>query len=84
MDVAISGTHLLNLSVVYRLVEGGRARIASVYMTCYTLGGVVGSAAGTAAYRLGGWRAVSLAGAAFMATGLAVWARDARAGFDGG
>ncbi len=80
MDVAVQGTHLLNMSVVYGLVDGARSRIASVYMTCYTAGGVVGTAAGTAAYRFGGWAAVSAAGAVFMAFGLAAWARDSYGG----
>jgi predicted MFS family arabinose efflux permease len=74
--VAVSGTHLLNMSVVYSLTRSARARIATVYMTCYTAGGVVGSAAGTVAYRLGGWGAVSAAGAAGMAAGLLAWSRD--------
>ncbi|WP_141575493.1 MFS transporter [Actinomadura sp. WMMA1423] len=76
MDVAVHGTHLLNMSVVYGLVDGARSRIASVYMTFYTLGGVAGSAAGAGAYRSGGWTAVSATGAAFMAAGLAAWARE--------
>lgn len=76
MEVAIQGTHLLNMSVVYGLVQGGRSRIATVYMTAYTLGGVIGTAAGTAAWQLGGWNAVSAVGAAFMTTGLIAWARD--------
>lgn len=78
MDVAVHGTHLLNMSVVYGLVEGARSRIAAAYMTVYTLGGVVGTATGSTAYRLGGWPAVSVAGAAFMATGLTLWTRDCR------
>ncbi|MEI5102750.1 MFS transporter [Streptomyces sp. PmtG] len=74
LDVAVQGTHVLNLSVVYALVDGARARVASAYMTCYTAGGVAGSAAGTAAYQLGGWNAVAAVGAAFALTALAVWA----------
>jgi hypothetical protein len=81
MDVAVHGTHLLNMSVVYGLVDGARSRIASVYMTFYTLGGVAGSAAGTAAYPFAGWAAVSAVGAAFMAFGLAAWARESYGGF---
>ncbi|MFD0689311.1 MFS transporter [Actinomadura fibrosa] len=76
LDVAVSGVHLLNLSVVYGPPGGARARIASVYMTAYTLGGVTGAAVGTAVYQHGGWGAVQACGAAFMAMGLAVWARD--------
>ncbi|MES9543245.1 MFS transporter [Actinomadura sp. NPDC000600] len=80
MDVAVHATHLLNMSVVYGLVDGARSRIASVYMTFYTLGGVAGTAAGAAAYRFGGWTAVSATGAAFMAAGLVAWAREGRGG----
>ncbi|MGK5552859.1 MFS transporter [Actinomadura kijaniata] len=72
LDVAVHGTHLVNLSVVYGLVNGARSRVASAYMTVYTLGGVAGSAGGTAAYRLGGWTAACVLGAAFMLAGLAV------------
>jgi predicted MFS family arabinose efflux permease len=70
VDAAIHGTHLLNLSVVYGVTAAARSRIASVYMTTYTLGGVLGSAIGVAAYQHGGWTAVCVAGAAFMAAGL--------------
>lgn len=78
MGAAISGTHLLNMSVVYSLTRSARARIATVYMTCYTLGGVAGAAAGTAAYRFGGWDALSAVGAICMAAGLLTWIHDWR------
>ena len=76
MGAATSGAHLLNMSVVYNLTRNARARIATVYMTSYTLGGVVGSAAGVEAYRLGGWGAVSAVGAACMTAGLLTWTYD--------
>ena len=78
MDAAVQGAHLLNMSVVYSLSGGARARIASVYMTVYFIGGAIGSAAGTQAYRLAGWGGVSSVGAVFFALGLAVWAWDVR------
>jgi predicted MFS family arabinose efflux permease len=77
LDVAVRGTHLLNVSVVYGLVKQARSRIASIYMTAYTLGGILGAAAGAEAYRCGGWSAVSATGAAAMATGLGAWAWQA-------
>jgi predicted MFS family arabinose efflux permease len=76
MDVTVQGVHLLNLSVVYALSGGARARIASVYMTTYFLGGALGSAAGTQAYRFGGWGAVAAVGAVIVALGTAVWLWD--------
>lgn len=77
MDIAVQGVHLLNMSVVYNLSGGARARIASVYMTTYFLGGAIGSAAGTQAYRIGGWHAVAAVGAVIVALGFAVWIWDA-------
>lgn len=76
MDAAVQGVNLLNLSVVYNLASGARARIASVYMTTYFILGALGSAAGTEAYRYGGWGGVSAVGGAFVALALVVWLRD--------
>ncbi|MED7928169.1 MFS transporter [Nonomuraea sp. LP-02] len=81
MDMAVQGAHLLNMTAIYGLVNVARSRIASVYMTTYTLGGVAGTTAGTAAYQFGGWAAVSAVGAVFMVLGLIVWARDNHGGF---
>ncbi|MET8339095.1 MFS transporter [Streptosporangium canum] len=69
MDTAVNATHLLNMSVVYG-IDDARARLASVYMTVYTLGGVIGAAAGPSAYAVGGWSATCLLGAAFLAIAL--------------
>ncbi|MGW2486898.1 MFS transporter [Streptomyces sp. NPDC001606] len=74
LDVAVHGVHLLNMSVVYGLPDVPPARIASVYMTSYYLGGAAGSMLGITAYRFGGWAAVPAAGGAVLALGLAVWA----------
>ncbi|HEY3872018.1 MAG TPA: MFS transporter [Actinocrinis sp.] len=77
MDAAVQSVHILNLSVIYELAGAARARINSVYMTSYFLGGALGSAVGTQAYRLGGWTAVSSVGAGFLVLGLLVWTWDA-------
>jgi predicted MFS family arabinose efflux permease len=76
MDGAVQGVNLLNLSVVYSLSAGARARIASAYMTTYFTFGAIGSAAGTQAYRLAGWAGVSTTGAAFVALALTIWCYD--------
>ncbi|WP_170026291.1 MFS transporter [Actinomadura oligospora] len=70
MDLAVQAVHLLNLSVLYGRADGARSRVASVYMTLYTLGGVVGAGVGTALYQAGGWTALCLLGAAVMTLGL--------------
>jgi predicted MFS family arabinose efflux permease len=77
MDAAVQSVHILNLSVIYELAGAARARVNSVYMTSYFLGGALGSAVGTQAYRLGGWTAVSSVGAGFLGLGLLIWAWDA-------
>ncbi|MER6073930.1 MFS transporter [Streptomyces sp. NPDC001817] len=74
MDAVVHGVHLLNMNVVYGLPGHPRARIASVYMTSYYLGGAAGSAIGVTAYRFGGWGAVPAPGAALLAVALLVWA----------
>jgi predicted MFS family arabinose efflux permease len=76
MDAAVQGLNLLNLSVVYNLSNGARARIASVYMTTYFVLGALGSAAGTEAYHYSGWSGVSALGGACVALALLVWLRD--------
>ncbi|HZP54065.1 MFS transporter [Actinocrinis sp.] len=73
MDAAVQGVNLLNLSVVYNLSNGARARIASVYMTTYFVLGALGSAAGTEAYHYGGWGGVSAVGGGFVALALALF-----------
>lgn len=78
LDVAVRGTHLLNASVVYRLTEHARSRLASTYMTVYTFGGILGAAVGAAGYRESGWAAVSATGAIAMTIGLGIWARQLR------
>ncbi|MEY9876559.1 putative MFS family arabinose efflux permease [Streptacidiphilus sp. MAP12-33] len=70
MDVAVQGTHLMNMSDVYALPGHPRARLASVYMTAYYLGGTAGSLLGTTGYRLAGWPAVPCIGAALLAVAL--------------
>jgi predicted MFS family arabinose efflux permease len=76
MDAAVQGVQLLNLSVVYGLANGARARIGSVYMTTYFVCGAIGSATGTQAYRLFGWGGVSATGAGFLTFGFLTWLWD--------
>jgi predicted MFS family arabinose efflux permease len=78
MDAVVHAVHLLNMSVVYDLPNHPRARIASVYMTSYYLGGAAGSALGVTAYRYGGWAAVPATGAVLLGLGLVVWVLSLR------
>ncbi|GAA2600302.1 MFS transporter [Actinomadura fulvescens] len=71
LDAAVNATHLLNMRVVYG-IQDARARLATVYMTTYTLGGVIGAATGSTAYATGGWTATCLLGAVFLTIALAL------------
>jgi len=47
-------------------------------MTCYFIGGAVGSLVSAQAYGRAGWAGVTAAGAGFSALALAAWAGDVR------
>jgi predicted MFS family arabinose efflux permease len=80
MDAAVQGVHLLNQSVVYALSPKARARLTSVYMTSYFIGGALGSAIGSAAYNAAGWGGASVAGGLLSLVAFGVWAARARSG----
>lgn len=62
LDVAVQGMHIGNQHVIYQLDPAARNRITSAYVTCYFIGGALGSTLGAAAYAGGGWDGVALAG----------------------
>lgn len=72
-DFACQSLHITNQSEIYRLRPDARSRLTSAYMTCYFLGGVVGSAAASVVYAADGWRGDCLLGAAFGACTIVVW-----------
>lgn len=77
LDVGLQGAHVSNQSIVFALDPAARARLNSVYMTSYFLGGAVGSAAGLWTWQAAGWGAVCLLGAAVSAVSLLVAGLDA-------
>ncbi|MCM3885653.1 MFS transporter [Frankia sp. R82] len=77
LDLAVQALHITNQSEIYRLRPEARSRLTAAYMVTYFAGGLLGSLAADAAYSHGGWRAVSLTGAAFglLAVTVAAWER---------
>ncbi|MBR7832800.1 MFS transporter [Actinospica durhamensis] len=73
-DFACQSLHITNQSEVYRLRPDARSRLTSAYMTCYFIGGVVGSALASVIYAEHGWAGSSLLGAGFGACTVLVWA----------
>lgn len=79
LDVAVQAVHINNQSAIYQLDEAARSRITSAYMTCYFIGGAVGSALSTAAWTRFGWNGVcALGGMLALLAGLVfvhAWAK---------
>jgi predicted MFS family arabinose efflux permease len=75
LDAAVQSVHLLNQNSIYGLSSGVKARLTTVYMTSYFIGGAAGSAAGAGAYLAGGWPWACAVGAGFVLLALAAWAR---------
>ncbi|HKJ95623.1 MAG TPA: MFS transporter [Gammaproteobacteria bacterium] len=73
LDLGVQGTQILNQSAIYQLRSDARSRITTAYMTCYFIGGAIGSAAASASFAGYGWSGVALSGGAFGALGVAVW-----------
>jgi len=80
LDIGAQGLHITNQAEIYRLRPDARSRVNAAYMTCYFIGGAVGSALSVALYGAFGWDGVALLGACFGAATLVVWARQSRSG----
>ncbi|MFF0292059.1 MFS transporter [Kitasatospora sp. NPDC004614] len=76
LDVAVQTTLILGQHVVYQLDPGARARLNSVFIATFFLGGALGSEFGTVAYHAGGWWAVAGFTAVLPLLPLVHWAAD--------
>ena len=76
-DFACQSLHITNQSEIYRLRPDARSRLTSAYMTCYFLGGVVGSALASVVYAADGWSGDCVLGAVFGACTIVLWAAQA-------
>ncbi|AUG99677.1 MFS transporter [Prodigiosinella confusarubida] len=73
LDLAVQGVHVTNQTVLYRMMPEARNRITSGYMTCYFIGGALGSLISASAYQHFGWLGVSAAGVSLSLINLLVW-----------
>lgn len=73
LDLAVQGIHVTNQSVMYRMMPEARNRLTAGYMTCYFIGGALGSLLSAAAYQHWGWPGVCIAGAVVSLLNLLVW-----------
>jgi predicted MFS family arabinose efflux permease len=70
LDLAVQMTHVSNQNVIYGLQQQLRNRLNAGYMTCYFIGGALGSWVSVNLYQFGGWNAVCYGGAALAIIGL--------------
>ncbi|WP_343125382.1 MFS transporter [Xanthomonas fragariae] len=70
LDIAVQGVHVANQSVIYQRNPHARNRLKSAYITCYFIGGAVGSTLSTAAYAQAGWNGVVIGGAVLAVAAL--------------
>ncbi|MDF0532781.1 MFS transporter [Shewanella sp. A32] len=71
LDLAVQMTHVSNQNVIYSLQQQLRNRLNAGYMTCYFIGGALGSWVSVNLYQFGGWTAVCAGGTVLALTGLA-------------
>lgn len=73
LDLGQQGAHILNQSVIYQLRPEARSRLTTAYMSCFFLGGVVGSAATGYIYKFAGWTGVAWLGGSFGGIAFLFW-----------
>jgi predicted MFS family arabinose efflux permease len=67
LDLGCQGIHISNQSEIYKLAPKARSRINSAYMTCYFIGGTLGSVGSALCFSAGRWPAVCALGIGFAA-----------------
>ncbi|EIK95552.1 sugar transporter [Pseudomonas sp. M47T1] len=79
LDLAVQLVHVSNQNAVYALRPLARNRLNAGYITCYFIGGALGSTLGAQLYARLGWPGIVGAGVAISALALVVWLTRATA-----
>ncbi|MEG0857962.1 MAG: MFS transporter [Pseudomonas sp.] len=74
LDLAVQLVHVSNQNAVIALRPEARNRLNAGYITCYFIGGALGSLLGTQLFQNYGWNGIVLAGLAIGSLALLVWA----------
>ncbi|MFD6970021.1 hypothetical protein [Streptomyces sp. NPDC059949] len=80
LDVAVQTTLITGQHTVYQLDPGARARLNSVFIATFFIGGAAGSQLGAIAFNVGGWSAVAAFGAVLPVLALLYWTTERRSG----
>ena len=73
LDFAVQLVHVSNQNAVFQIRPTARNRLNAGYITCYFIGGALGSLAGAQTYPVYGWEGIVMVGAVIAALTLAVW-----------
>ncbi|NNA26162.1 MFS transporter [Pseudomonas lundensis] len=73
LDFAVQLVHVSNQNVVFQIRPTARNRLNAGYITCYFIGGALGSLAGAQTYPVYGWEGIVMVGAVIATLTLAVW-----------
>ncbi|MDH0304844.1 MULTISPECIES: MFS transporter [unclassified Pseudomonas] len=74
LDLAVQLIHVSNQNAVIVLRPEARTRLNAGYITCYFIGGALGSLLGTQLFEVHGWNGIVIAGLLIGALALVVWA----------
>ncbi|CAK14417.1 MFS transporter [Pseudomonas entomophila] len=73
LDLAVQLIHVSNQNAVIALRPEARTRLNAGYITCYFIGGALGSLLGTQLFEVHGWMGIVVAGLVIGALALVVW-----------
>ena len=73
LDFAVQLVHVSNQNAVFKVRPAARNRLNAGYITCYFIGGALGSLVGAQTYPVYGWNGIVIVGAAVATLALAVW-----------
>ncbi|CAG8865309.1 putative transporter [Pseudomonas fluorescens] len=73
LDLAVQLVHVSNQNAVIALKPEARTRLNAGYITCYFIGGAIGSLLGTQLFQRHGWMGIVVAGLVIGAVALGVW-----------
>lgn len=76
LDMGVQTNLILGQHTIYRLDAAARARLNSVFIATFFVGGAIGSQLGSVAYHAGGWTAVTALGAALPLLALLYWTTE--------
>ncbi|MEO6083707.1 MAG: MFS transporter [Umezawaea sp.] len=74
LDIAVQAANILNQTRAFAISAEARSRVNTAFVTSNFIGGASGSAAASLLWSVGGWSAVTIAGACLSCFALAVWA----------